>query len=320
MLQRIAFGAAPHGHPSPLFHPFFRRARLSWNVEGLHEPSDGAAARAGSLDGNEALRTAARIGRAAGAGLAVVTVVEDPWEWIESWEVEKYRFNRPDPLCSVLTPRVQDRLQPGIRAATGSAPVTHLVRLGVPVVEIARAAELIGADLVACGRGSEIGGTIEGTVRRARVPCLVVPSGFERLHRVLAAVDVGPSSREVLAAALALAEVEGSEVVAFHVEPTPGAVEAGLPRHEAMRRVKAVSSALHATWEREPTDATAAVAAGELIVRQGDPVSEIFKAVREERIDLLVIGCHRGESTDQSRAVASRLLRRMSCAVLTVPI
>ncbi|HYT05427.1 MAG TPA: universal stress protein [Gemmatimonadales bacterium] len=278
------------------------------------------AATDGSPLGTEALRAAARTAAGAGAGLAAVTVAQDPWQWIESWEVEKYRFNLPDPIESVLAPRVRDRLEPGFRAVIGTPPTPHLVRLGVPGVEIARAAELVQADLIVLGRGSEIGRTIEGTVRRAQMPCLVVPSGLQRFQRVLAAVDVRPSSADVLDAALALVEAEGSDVLAFHVEPTLGAAESGLPRHERLRHVDAVSSALHTAWERAPADPSAGVAACELITRRGEPVSEILKAVRDERIDLLVVGCHRGEGGYPSQVIGSRLLRRAPCAVLTVPL
>lgn len=278
------------------------------------------AAADGSPSGNEALSTAARIADEARGSVAVVTVARDPWEWIESWEVEKYRFNRPDPVGSVLTPRVRERLESTIRAAMGTQPASHVVRLGLPAVEIPRAAEIVNADLVVLGRGSELGPTIEGTVRRAQVPCLVVPSGLERFQRVLAAVDDGPFSTEVLDAALALAEAEGSDVLAFHVEGTPGAAEAGLPRQETLRHVDAVSAALHTAWGRAPAALSAGVAACELIVRQGDPVTEILKAARNERIDLLVVGCHRGEGGYQARAIGSRLLRRAACAVLTVPL
>src|SRR5712691_7652449 len=167
------------------------------------------AATDGSPVGNDALRVAATIAAGSGAKLAAVTVAQDPWQWIESWEVEKDRFNLPDPIESVLTPRVRDRLEPEFRAAIGTPPTAHLVRLGVPGVEIARAAEIVNADLVVLGRGPEIGRTIEATIRRACMPCLVVPAGPPRFHRALAAVGVGPAATDVLAAAGTLAEAEG---------------------------------------------------------------------------------------------------------------
>ena len=271
------------------------------------------AATDGSPLGTEALRAAARIAAGSGAKLAAVTVAQDPWQWIESWEVEKYRFNLPDPIESVLTPRVRDRLEPGFRAVIGTPPTLHLVRLGVPGVEIARAAELVNADLVVLGRGREIGRTIEATMRRARVPCLVVPAGPPRFQRVLAAVGVGPAATDVLAGAVALAGAEGGDILALHVEASLA---------DTMRHVDVLSEALHSAWEREASDTPTATAttACELIVRRGDLVTEILNAVRDERIDLLVFGCHRGESGDQPDSIGFRLLRRAPCAVLTVPV
>ncbi len=283
------------------------------------------AATDGSPVGNDALRAAARIAAGSEAKLAAVTVAQDPWQWIESWEVEKYRFNLPDPpdpIESVLTPRVRDRLEPGFRAAIGTPPTAHLVRLGVPGVEIARAAEIVKADLVVLGREPEIGRTIEATVRRARVPCLVVPAGPPQFQRVLAAVGVGPAATDVLAGAVALAEAEGGDLLALHVETPPGPSEGGVPLRDTMRHVDALSEALHAAWEREASDSptATATAACELIVRRGEPMTEILNAAREERINLLVVGCHRGESGDQPNSIGFRLLRRAPCAVLTVPV
>ncbi|HEX9485446.1 MAG TPA: universal stress protein [Gemmatimonadales bacterium] len=278
------------------------------------------AATNGSPVGNDALRAAARIAAGAGARLAAVTVAQDPRQWIESGEVEKYRFNLPDPIESVLTPRVRDRLEPVFRAAIDTPLTAHLVRLGVPGVEVARAAEIVKADLVVLGRGAEIGRTIEATIRRARMPCLLVPAGPLRFQRVLAAVGAGPAATDVLAGAVALAVAEGGDILALHVEPTPGQSEGGAPRRETIRHVHALSGALHAAWEREAGGAPTATAACELIVRQGELVTEILNAVREERIDLLVVGCHRGESGDQLKSIGFRLLRRAPCAVLTVPV
>src|SRR5256886_9068670 len=39
--------------------------------------------------------------------------------------------------------------------------------------------------------------TLEGTVRRARVPCLVVPPGGAGFGTILAAIDGGPDSADV---------------------------------------------------------------------------------------------------------------------------
>jgi nucleotide-binding universal stress UspA family protein len=180
-------------------------------------------------------------------------------------------------------------------------------RGGIPSIEIAREAEATGTDLIVLGRelptSSDLrhsGNTVEGTVRRARVPCLVVPRGQQVFARVLAAVDGGPDSGTVIAAANVVARLFDGSVRAVRVEPAVLA-EVGAPTGR---------------------DEIALARGDDTIICQGDPVSEILGVVREEGVDLLVFGHHRGGpvSTHATSGVAARLLQRAPCAVLTVPI
>jgi nucleotide-binding universal stress UspA family protein len=171
---------------------------------------------------------------------------------------------------------------------------------GVPAVEIVRAAERARADVIVLPHGPR--DVVDGTVRRARVPCLIVPPGDTAFGRILAAVDAGPDVAEILDVAAAMGALLVSEVEALHVER-------GVPVRTTTR-----PSAL------QPSGVAVATAA-EMIVRHGDPVVEILSAVREERIDLLVIGHHRGGPLNEHEtgSIAPRLLARAPCAVLTVP-
>lgn len=182
----------------------------------------------------------------------------------------------------------------------------RLVRLdvpdhGVPAVEITRAAEREQADLIVLGR--EPRDLVESTVRRARVPCLVVPCADTGFRRILAAVDAGPNSTEIFDVAAAMGELLGSEVEAIHVER-------GAPLPAATR-----------SWAVRPGGAGVATAL-EMLVCQGDPVTEILRTVGEEEIELLVFGHHRGgpRNAHETGSIAARLLQRAPCAVLTVPI
>ncbi|HEU5260578.1 MAG TPA: universal stress protein [Gemmatimonadales bacterium] len=170
---------------------------------------------------------------------------------------------------------------------------------GVPAVEIARSAEREDADLIVLPR--EPHDIVDGTVRRARVPCLIVPPGQTAFGRVLAAVDASPDSREITEAALAIGRLVGGAVTALHVEQ-PALVAAG-------------------RGSDRPAWAAPAVAC-RVMVRQGDPVAEILRTVREDGFDLLVHGHHRGGPRwgHETGSIAARLLRRAPCAVLTVPI
>src|SRR5437879_13865824 len=82
---------------------------------------------------------------------------------------------------------------------------------GVPALEIARAAEREGADMIVLPRDPR--DTLEGTVRRARVPCLVVPPCGARFGTILAAIDGGPDSADVTDATPRLGGPLGGQVV-----------------------------------------------------------------------------------------------------------
>lgn len=184
--------------------------------------------------------------------------------------------------------------------------------VAIPAIEIAREAESRGADLIVLGRESPTEadcrhehGTVEGTVRRARVPCLLLPRG-PLAERVLAAVDGGPDSHDIVAVALLVGCLLDATVRSVRVEqPVLAAV--------------GVSA-----WSGDATPSTGDGPRGAIdaIVRRGDPVSEVLQAVRDEGADLLVLGHHRGGpvSAHATSGVAARLLQRSPCAVLTVPI
>ncbi len=184
--------------------------------------------------------------------------------------------------------------------------VTGVRAVGIPAIEIARLADSGNADLVVLGRELPTGiaaregrDTAEGTVRRARVPCLLVPRGQHSFHRALVAVDGGPDSEPVVTAALLVGMLFEAEVRTLHVAE-PVAAGTGVMTS--------------ADW----------LAAGEsdTIACQGDPVSEILRVARGDAVDLLVFGHHRGGpvSPDAGSGVAARLLQSAPCAVLAVPL
>jgi nucleotide-binding universal stress UspA family protein len=191
------------------------------------------------------------------------------------------------------------RLATAARARLAQFPLPDR---GVPAVEVAHAAERARADLIVLAR--EPRAIAAGVVRRARVPCLLIPVQHATFGRILAAIDAGPNAREVLQAATALGALLGGAVTALHVEaPVPC----------APLRFAAAG----------PSGAAAAVAtAGPMIGRDHDPVAEILRVVRAQGIDLLVHGHHRGgpANGDETGSVAARLLEHAPCAVLTVPI
>jgi nucleotide-binding universal stress UspA family protein len=201
-----------------------------------------------------------------------------------------------------------------VRSTAGSLARTAGARLvefepphdRIPAIEIIRAAERDQADLIVLARAPR--DTVEGTVRRAHVPCLVVPPGGTALRKILAAVAAGPDSDEILAAATTVGRLVGGEVIALHVAAATPSAAAPLP-----------APAEHPV---STGSATAVATAHDVMVRHGDPVTEVLGYVRDAGIELLVYGQHRGGPRDghATGSVAARLLQRAPCAVLTVPI
>lgn len=264
-----------------------------------------------SPTGAHALRTAAQLATAADAVLTVLTVVE----------------NEGGP-----TPRDVEQLRGFVQTAVVPGRAVHRVGFGVPAIEIPRWADDQAADMIVLGRASRtwlappgVSRTIVGTVRRACVPCFVAPLSQLAYRRVLAAVDAGPTSADVLAAAFALAELLDAQVAALHVEREPSAADAGLPRWATMQHAESLVAAVNATWARESGDAAgglrATLTSCDVMVRQGEPVGEILKTVHAEATDLLVVGHHRGgPAQGGAGSVAPRLLERTASALLTVPL
>ncbi len=280
----------------------------------------------------QALRAAAQLAAAARAPLVVLAVTDSPWKLIGP-EEEAYTGRMPSrgELIALAADRLSQRVAALLDIPLGADRVTHRVGIGLAAVEIARWSETEGADLIVLGREAHgLGGTIEGTVRRARVPCLIAAAGQDPLcGRILAAVAAGPDSVDVLEAAFAIGRSCGNKVLALHVERAVTISGVAPSRAESMRHSEALAGAVAAAWGHDttvlastPGEALEAAEACDLMVRQGDPVAEILRAVREERAELLVHGYHRGVHVNghETSCIAARLLQRAPCAVLTVPI
>jgi nucleotide-binding universal stress UspA family protein len=264
--------------------------------------------------GVHALRVGAQIAAAAEAELIALRVVDDPWRFIEPGEVEAKRAQRDNSWAAVAATRVSDEM--GRLIASAGIPMSRArpdVRFGIPAVEIARWAELDQADLIVLGRQPvgplerrPAGRTIEGTLRRARVPCLVVPFGHRTWHRILVLAHDDQAAGDVLDQAFAFSAVFASEVVVVDTEPQ--LVGAGSGRGEPVAR------RAFATWARLPRAGTI-----DVMTCEGEGAAELLKAARARQADLVVIGLRRGESVDDT-SEAARVLQRAPCAVLTVPV
>jgi nucleotide-binding universal stress UspA family protein len=247
------------------------------------------------------------------ANLTVLGVTESPWQLLgpEAQDSGAAMPSRGE-LVALATARIEERVRPLLAPRLGDRATVHAA-IGLPAIEIARWSESDGTDLIVLGREAQTraprvdaADTVEGTVRRARVPCLLAPAGGTPFKRILAAVDGGPDTKEIIEAALAIGRLFAAAVRALHVEaPALAGVGATSWAHDAPR------------WGEQHAETGC-----DTILREGDPVVEILRVVRDEAVDLLVLGHHRGGPSGghATSGVAPRLLQRAPCAVLTVPV
>jgi nucleotide-binding universal stress UspA family protein len=264
----------------------------------------------------KAVLAAAELAAVAKAELIVLTVLRDPWELVGPEEVEGYRRARTGSPADLAATRGSERLQQLAGPAALPAPsVSYRTAFGLPGIEIPRHAEEVGADVLVLGRPigerpqNEAPSVTAAILRRSRVPVLIAPSAHQVYRRVLAGVDDSPNAPAVLNAAITIGGCFGARIAALHVKPTSALPVLLSDRPPWLRRL-----------EHAEGDGGAVVATCETLVRQGDPATEILAEVQDG--DLLVIGYRRGMILDEPAApgIATRVLRRATCAVLAVPV
>jgi nucleotide-binding universal stress UspA family protein len=264
----------------------------------------------------KAVLAAAELAAVAKAELIVLTVLRDPWELVGPEEVEGYRRARTGSPAELAAARASERLrQLAGPAALPAHSVSYRTAFGLPGVEIPRHAEETGVDVLVLGRPTvqrpqNHGPSVTAAIlRRSRIPVLIAASSHRVYQRVLVGVDDSPDAPAVLNAAIAIGDCIGARIAALHVKPISAPPVRSSDRPRWLRR-------LEQSGEHEGV----AVAACETLVRQGDPATEILAAAEDS--DLLVIGYRRGTILDEPAApgIATRVLRRATCAILAVPV
>jgi nucleotide-binding universal stress UspA family protein len=264
--------------------------------------------------GAHALRVAMQIATAAKARLTALRVVENPWEYLDPSVIEGRRRLQAGSFADQAGVLAADELGRLIGSMPDAVRPEPMVRFGLPAVELARWAEIEQADLLVLGRQPvgalerrPAGRTLTGTVRRARMPCLIVPFGRRTWDRVLAALGSGPGADVVLEHATALARLLGSELLPLHIEPQATPEAGGIP---------AATRPLASDAGREMGAVVAAPA-----LPHSDAAGHILKAARDQRVDVIAVGYHLGEGAEpDAGGVGPRVVHRARCAVLTVPV
>jgi nucleotide-binding universal stress UspA family protein len=264
----------------------------------------------------KAVLAAAELAAVAKAELIVLTVLRDPWDFVGPEEVEGYRRARTGSPADLAAARASERLQQlAGPAALPAHSVSYRTAFGLPAIEVPRHAEEAGADVLVLGRPSVKSpqngapSVTAAILRRSRVPVLIAASTHRVYRRVLAGVDDSPTAPVVLNAAVTIGDCFGARIAALHVKPTSALPVLPNDRPRWLQRL-----------EQTESDEGVLVAACETLVRQGDPATEIL--AEAEASDLLVIGYRRGMILDEPTApgIATRVLRRATCAVLAVPV
>jgi nucleotide-binding universal stress UspA family protein len=251
-----------------------------------------------SGNASKAFRMAVEVARSCGAMLRVVHVSP---------------FDRTSRIAGFRAQaRLGDRLERFVRSEeAGGLPVGQLVRQGEPGVEIVRASQDVGADLIVIGRHSQaasgewnLGSVAEAVVRTSRCPVMVgeagAPSGGTGVRRVLCALDLAETAAGTLAYAAGIARALRADLVLVHVAQTP---------EPASTELRALAASVPSAVEAR------------ILVVEGEVNQAIAEQVRVNESDLLVIGQHGGDLSPRQYLGGTTLwlLRRTECAVLVVP-
>jgi nucleotide-binding universal stress UspA family protein len=215
-------------------------------------------------------------------------------------------------LMSVETTGVPGYAGDGSPPPASHSPDDMAWSRGVPGIEIVRAAESWGADLVVIGRRERgtgddelLGRTVDTVVRRRAGPCLLIPPEVHRLGRMLVALDGTSRGLGILPFADCFARLLRLPASTVFTAP------------EEMTSASARAKLSMALVEHPRLGG-----ADQLEVRIGSPVPEILAACRSAGADLLVVGVRRGGPLGDAGSghVGRDLLRKAPTAILTVPI
>lgn len=237
-----------------------------------------------SLAGLHAIRVSQALARSLGARHSVLTVLSSPDRQV------------PDALI----------------------PYRPRVAVGHPGIEIVRAAEHVGADLIVLGRSvrashrcPRLGSTADSVVRRSNRPCLMIPLGQDRLDHAVVALDGSERGLMVLGCAQEFIRARGGDLEAIHVEPLVRRGNGESASQKSLRILDALGGGRAGNGRAWP-----------LRVLHGDPAECLCGELQGAERDLLVVGARRGGpgGIPESTGVGRTLLYTAPCAVLTVPL
>lgn len=200
-------------------------------------------------------------------------------------------------------------------ALQGEHPI---VAVGIPSIEIVRAAEQTGADLLVIGRcpwareALRVGSTADSVARRSPIPCLFVGPDGRLNGRTVVALDGTERGLSVLTGAMAFQALAGGELEAVTVEPLVKGAGHEAPRSGRTLRVMEVLAERSGPGGRTTP----------LHALKGDPARRIPEFMSSIGGALLVVGTRRWGpgGVAGSTGVGRALLYAAAWPVLTIPI
>ncbi len=270
-----------------------------------------------SAEGRAAILAAARLARASGGAVTVLTVTE---------------ANGAESAAARGLEVLRQLTQSVLAELTDPPPVDYAVVAGLPGIEICRFAEEHGSDLILLGRKRRteqqrllIGDTADAVARRSPLPCLFVPAGQTSLTRVIAALDGTERGFGVLLAAVEFTREIGGRLRAVTVEPAHenSGAATHVPTGRSARLAQVISELRASLDPPGAARGRQAVDHGEaLVIRQGPVVEEISREIDDSCADVVIVGYHRGGPAGivEAGSVSRRLTHEALCAVLTIPL
>lgn len=272
------------------------------------------------------LTTAARLSRHREVRLEILDVVSDQPKMMS----RILALPAPEDLLDlaleerreILSSRIQDLQAEGYR-------VSGEVRVGRPFVEIVRAVQRSGHEVVVIGPERQRGAYAGTTLRVLRsAPCPVwvsQPGVVRRPRRILATIDPGADQspqaeldRRVLQLATTLASTGGAELHVLHVWNAAGLPVASSARvwdqwqratqSELVRRIEGLLAPYEETLDIH------------VHLMEGEPAEAIVVFARQSEVDLTILGTvsRTGVAGFLIGNTAEEVLQEIECAVLAV--
>lgn len=244
----------------------------------------------------------------------------------------------PDAFVQEVTAPMRGGLD-GLAEALGAAHVRTELRVGQPAAQLAELAALHDVDLICVGRPRGRGdtvklgrNTVDRLLRKSPVPVLQASGPLATPpSALLAAVDGGVASEQIVRTAWALAARHEARLTTVHVldddlrayvramEVAAGAAAGAAA--DARRAEEALRSTTSAWLADMLRNAGARTGRSDVLVGQGDPGQEILGAARKLGADLIVLGRdgHDALSPDTVGSTTRLILRAAVSPVLVLP-